>query len=52
MLLIRYAELMADLVAPGGKILAECVEYDPTVYGGMNFCFHLSFIQTLFSFLP
>eukprot|EP00112_Aurelia_sp_Birch-Aquarium-sp1_P023610 Seg709.10 transcript_id=Seg709.10/GoldUCD/mRNA.D3Y31 product="putative thiopurine S-methyltransferase" protein_id=Seg709.10/GoldUCD/D3Y31 len=30
----KYAELMADLILPGGKILAECFEYDPTVYGG------------------
>ncbi|XP_065062749.1 probable thiopurine S-methyltransferase [Rhopilema esculentum] len=30
----RYAELMGRLVAPGGKILAECLEYDPSLYGG------------------
>lgn len=25
---------MAELMAPGGKILAEVLEYDPTVYSG------------------
>jgi len=30
----KYAEMMGDLVLPGGKILTECVEYDPTLFGG------------------
>jgi len=30
----RYAEMMAELVLPGGKILTECVEYDPTLFSG------------------
>ena len=33
-LTFRYAEMMGDLVLPGGKILTECVEYDPTLFGG------------------
>ena len=41
----RYAELMADLILPGGKILAECFEYDPTVYGGMNVTFYFQYID-------
>ncbi len=35
----RYANKMADLLKPGGKILAECFEYDPTVFGGKFFFF-------------
>ena len=31
--------MMADLVLPGGKILAECLEYDPTAFGGMIYIF-------------
>ena len=44
--------MMADLVLPGGKILAECVEYDPTAYGGMIYIFiyHL-FITELYLFI-
>ena len=26
---------MGRLVTPGGKILAECLEYDPSLFGGM-----------------
>ena len=39
----RYAKLMADLLIPGGKILAECFEYDPKIYGGM---FHIFTMKT------
>ena len=44
--------MMADLVLPGGKILAECVEYDPTSFGGMTciFIYHL-FITKLYLFI-
>ena len=26
--------MMGELVLPGGKILTECVEYDPTLFAG------------------
>ena len=42
--IFRYAEMMGELVLPGGKILAECLEYDPTTFSGITYLFILSLV--------